>query len=324
MSVTPQLGTNPSGTTLAIYRQEGATCTGSGGVYLAANGSSNGATAVWQTAATWGTVQSTGLDAEKTYSFCVKAKNGNNIETAFSAGFSDQGASIPISGDLVIRTNISSGCSVGNRYIDGANVDRFVCGVDSGTTTNTAKITLQDGGSFTIQSNETLVTGTLELAGQNTTLFLPAGAQMKIGSNLYVLDQDGDGYPGNNYVYVGTVKPTISGKTTDMIRRKNAMTTLAVIDCDDTNGSVTAVCTFCGAGDTPSTVGSDLYGTFCKKCVNKQPVRISLTNAPPALPAEPTRVKQPTATVPELVRTSPSAKGHSQPARDVPVPHMIR
>jgi hypothetical protein len=50
--------------------------------YLQANGSF-GASAVWQTAATWGTTTATGLSPETEYSFQVKARNGANVETAF-------------------------------------------------------------------------------------------------------------------------------------------------------------------------------------------------------------------------------------------------
>ncbi|NDI98302.1 T9SS sorting signal type C domain-containing protein [Flavobacterium sp. LaA7.5] len=43
-----------------------------------------GATAVWRTAAQWGTVNLTGLTPETDYAFYVKARNGANVETAFS------------------------------------------------------------------------------------------------------------------------------------------------------------------------------------------------------------------------------------------------
>lgn len=65
---------NPSATVYAIQE--------TGGQYIQANGTL-GATAVWQTAATWGTVTVTGLTASTNYTFQVKAKNGANVETAF-------------------------------------------------------------------------------------------------------------------------------------------------------------------------------------------------------------------------------------------------
>jgi len=65
---------NPAATTFAI--REG------GGQYVQANGTL-GATAVWQTAATWGTKTVTGLTTSTTYNFSAKARNGDNVETAF-------------------------------------------------------------------------------------------------------------------------------------------------------------------------------------------------------------------------------------------------
>ena len=65
---------NPASTEYAIQE--------TGGQYLQANGSL-GATAVWQTAATWATTSVTGLTASTTYTFQVKARNGANVETSF-------------------------------------------------------------------------------------------------------------------------------------------------------------------------------------------------------------------------------------------------
>lgn len=65
---------NPSVTVYAIQE--------TGGQYIQANGTL-GATAVWQTAANWGTVTVTGLTASTNYTFQVKARNGANVETAF-------------------------------------------------------------------------------------------------------------------------------------------------------------------------------------------------------------------------------------------------
>ncbi|HQW68288.1 MAG TPA: hypothetical protein PLH25_01370, partial [Flavobacterium sp.] len=66
---------NPSATEYAIQET-------TGGLYVQANGSL-GASAVWQTAATWATVTITGLANNTTYTFQAKARNGANVETAF-------------------------------------------------------------------------------------------------------------------------------------------------------------------------------------------------------------------------------------------------
>ena len=67
---------NPASTEYAIYE----TTTGN---YIQAGGTL-GASAVWQTASTWGTKTVTGLTPSTTYTFEVKARNGDNVETAYS------------------------------------------------------------------------------------------------------------------------------------------------------------------------------------------------------------------------------------------------
>jgi len=72
-------------TSLAIYVEAGATCDGSDGLgYVQANGSIL-ALAVWQADGDWSTVTVTGLSPDIQYSFCTKAKNGDNDETSFGA-----------------------------------------------------------------------------------------------------------------------------------------------------------------------------------------------------------------------------------------------
>ncbi|MBK6450470.1 MAG: right-handed parallel beta-helix repeat-containing protein [Saprospiraceae bacterium] len=66
---------NPAITEYAIYE----TTTSQ---YVQSDGTL-GATEAWQTAATWGTTTVTGLTASTVYTFKVKARNGDNVETAF-------------------------------------------------------------------------------------------------------------------------------------------------------------------------------------------------------------------------------------------------
>ncbi len=84
---TTTLAVNPvtggTETSLAIYAEQGATCDGAGGLgYVQADGSIS-ASAVWQADAAWSTVTVTGLSANTQYSFCAKAKNADDDETAF-------------------------------------------------------------------------------------------------------------------------------------------------------------------------------------------------------------------------------------------------
>ena len=67
---------NPAITQYAIKEQSGQ--------FVQANGTL-GVSAVWQTAALWGTKTVTGLSSNTTYTFSVKARNLNNVETIFSS-----------------------------------------------------------------------------------------------------------------------------------------------------------------------------------------------------------------------------------------------
>ena len=81
LDVTVNANGNPASTEFAIQRT-------SDSQYLQANGTF-GASAVWQTAATWDTTTATGLSPETEYSFQVKARNGANVETAFGTAASE-------------------------------------------------------------------------------------------------------------------------------------------------------------------------------------------------------------------------------------------
>jgi hypothetical protein len=76
LDVTVTLNGNPASTEYAIQE--------TGGNYVQADGSLS-ASAVWQTASTWGTKTVTGLTPSTLYTFQVKARNGNNVESAFGA-----------------------------------------------------------------------------------------------------------------------------------------------------------------------------------------------------------------------------------------------
>ena len=82
-SLTVTLGSdvNPAATQYAIQE----TTTGN---YVQANGSL-GAVAAWQTSATWSSLVVTGLSPTTTYTFQVKARNGDNVETAFGGTASE-------------------------------------------------------------------------------------------------------------------------------------------------------------------------------------------------------------------------------------------
>jgi hypothetical protein len=80
MTVTLNQNSNPAGTQYAIFET-------STSQYVQANGTL-GASAVWQDYTTWGGASGkavTGLSVNTQYTFEAKARNGNNVETAFSS-----------------------------------------------------------------------------------------------------------------------------------------------------------------------------------------------------------------------------------------------
>ena len=75
LDVTVNANANPAITEFCIYETSNAK-------FVQLNGSL-GATEVWQTAAAWGTITLNGLSTGVTYTFKVKARNGENVETAY-------------------------------------------------------------------------------------------------------------------------------------------------------------------------------------------------------------------------------------------------
>jgi hypothetical protein len=88
LDVNPDPNSSPTSTEMVIYKETGASCDGVGGSYLAANGSDNSSTPVWQAESSWATVTATGLSEMTEYSFCVKSRNGDNVETSWSSAVS--------------------------------------------------------------------------------------------------------------------------------------------------------------------------------------------------------------------------------------------
>ena len=88
LDVNPDPNSSPTSTEMVIYKETGDSCDGSSGSYLAANGSDNSSTPVWQTESTWATVTATGLSEQTQYSFCTKSRNGDNIETSWGSAAS--------------------------------------------------------------------------------------------------------------------------------------------------------------------------------------------------------------------------------------------
>ncbi len=133
LDVTVNVNSNPAATEFAI--QETST-----GNYVQANGTLS-ASAVWQTASTWGTKTVTGLSVNTNYTFQVKARNGavSPVETAFGSTAS-----------LYTLANIPSAPTVNGRAVNSLNVTVNVNGNPASTQfaiheTTTNKYVQSDG-----------------------------------------------------------------------------------------------------------------------------------------------------------------------------------
>ena len=236
---------NPSNTQYAIYQEAGTVCDGSGGNFVATNGANNGATAAWQVLTSWVGVTVSSLTPESEYVFCAKARNTDLVETVLGPKSVTTGKIIPVTGDLTVDTNLNSATSFITRYRDGNDVNRWIVGLDTigVANKNTSKVNLTTG-SLTINSNETLVAGELNLQGGS--LFLPAGGRLAIGSRLWALDRDVDGYPdvtnGEVKLWYGENAPTNAGVPQAYFRRKGLLSTLTTVDCNDNDNTHNSTC----------------------------------------------------------------------------------
>jgi hypothetical protein len=236
---------NPISAEYAVYQEVGVTCDGSGGNYVAANGSNNGSTAAWQALASWNGVTVSSLTPESEYVFCAKARNTALVETVFGPKSVTTGKIIPVTGDLTVDTNLNSATNFITRYKDGSDINRWIIGLDTVgvNSKNSSKVNLTTG-SLTVNSNETLVAGELNLQGGS--LFIPTGGRLAIGSKLWAVDRDVDGYPdvtnGEVKLWYGEVAPANAGVPQAYFRRKGFLSTLTTVDCNDNDDIHNAIC----------------------------------------------------------------------------------
>ena len=125
MTLDVNAGGNPATTVFAVE------CTATSpldtnwqGKYVSSTGTS-AATAAWQTEPAWGVLTVAGLTSNTTYTFAVKARNGDGLETPFGpgAGLSTGGTTgaccDPTTGACTIAT--LSACTAGGRNYQGDN-----------------------------------------------------------------------------------------------------------------------------------------------------------------------------------------------------------
>ena len=115
LDVAVNANANPASTEFAIQRT-------SDDQYLQADGTF-GASAAWQTAAEWDTTTATGLSPETEYSFQVKARNGENVETAFGTAASESTTAAPTG---IWINPMSAGTPMGSYYLGDTLGEYFV------------------------------------------------------------------------------------------------------------------------------------------------------------------------------------------------------
>lgn len=193
---------NPAITTYAIQET-------TGGLYVQANGTLS-ASAVWQTAATWGTVTVTGLSNNTLYTFHAKARNGSSVETAFGGSTSGTttGPIAPVvsngspSGTYnvpftysIIATNSPTSYAVSSGTLPAGLTLNTSTGVISGTPTaagsSSVDVTATNGGgtgtgtlNFTIaKANQSITFATTDTKVYGTADYAPGATSATSGVN---------------------------------------------------------------------------------------------------------------------------------------------
>jgi hypothetical protein len=229
----------------AIYMEEGSTCDGVGGSYVLLNNE------MWWYAEDWGIWGVSGLNPNKAYVFCAKARNISEIESAFGPPGAHNAGYVPISGDFVYSTDNTGTNTFVNRYPDGYVNGRYVIAVDNAGSPNAAKFEVKSG-ILTVNSTDTLATGELILTGGS--IAIADGGQVKIGEPVWIVDADADGYSSDGKLYVGT-QPAGG-------RRKTVAATMSANDCADNTYSPNNNCFLEASGGTITYSGNYKIHTF--------------------------------------------------------------
>lgn len=234
---------NPSSTQYAIQV---------GSQYVQSSTGALSATASWATAATWGTKTVTGLTSSTTYTFSVKARNGDNIETAF--GTTAQGTTLT---DTTPRYSATTITTFGSLCINTTSTERSFTLTGSYLTGNVTVGAL-NGYSYSTVSNGTFLpslTLTPSSGNINATVYVkltPTTAGSYNG-NIVV---SGGGATSINVAATGTginTSATISATTATSV-----LTTTATLGSNVTNEGCSAVSrgVVYGTSSNPSVGGS--------------------------------------------------------------------
>jgi hypothetical protein len=231
---------NPSTTTYAIQET-------TSGNYVQANGTL-GASAVWQTSATWSAITLTGLSSATTYTFKVKARNGANTETAFGSTTSGTTSSIGLN-SVILSSALTS------TY---GSVSSGVSFTASGTNL-TSNITATAQSGYQVSTDNSSFGASVSVAS-GTTIYVGFASTLSAGNynNQIAVVLSGGGAAGNANVTTSSSGNTVLQKVLSIT---TATIASKVYDGTTTSGTVTAG-TLSGYIGSETVVVASANGTY--------------------------------------------------------------
>ena len=195
------VNSNPSSTEFAIWI--------TGSQYVQSNGSL-GATAVWQTASAWGTKTVTGLSGGTTYTFKIKARNGDLVETSFgSTADGTTSSSVPptVSSPTYASITNTSATLGGNVTSDGGDpiTDRGIVWAETSLNADPSI-----GGANVTQVTTTGTTGIFTKSVSS----LPVATQ--ISFKAYATNSQGTGYTSVSSFYTLANEPSLQATSVNL------------------------------------------------------------------------------------------------------------
>jgi len=218
---------NPTTTTYAIYNSTTSQ-------YVQANGSL-GASAAYQTAATWGTITVTGLSASTSYTFYTVAQNGAGTATSASstASASTTAASAPILTTTAATSITTTGATLAGNITAAGSTSVTANGIVSILYATTANPT-------TATSGVTNTTATAVQSGAFSVSVTGLSVNTQYAYNAYATNTAGTGYGASTSFWTLANTPT-----TPTVGSATATTLGVAIGASDGNPSTTTYAIYC-------------------------------------------------------------------------------
>ena len=218
---------NPATTTYVIYNSTTSQ-------YVQANGSLN-STAVYQTAAAWGTITVTGLSANTSYTFYTVAKNGAGTATSASstASASTTAASAPILTTTAATSITTTGATLAGNITAAGSTSVTANGIVSILYATTANPT-------TATSGVTNTTATAVQSGAFSVSVTGLSVNTQYAYNAYATNTAGTGYGTSSSFWTLANTPT-----TPTVGSATATTLGVAIGASDGNPSTTTYAIYC-------------------------------------------------------------------------------